>query len=216
MPIRLARASGSDPRRILGPCLAALVAAPVIAGATVPDDDRHGTMKSDLARRSPDIHWPEGFAPSGADLFAHNALDIDASCAIVWRVLVDAPKWPQWYANARDVKLADDAQPLLKPGAVFRWTTFGLSIESRVDEFVPESRLGWYGQAPGSAPAFHHTWLLVPREGGCRVVTEEVGIGRDAAALRRQDEGLMHRGHDLWLASLRWAAENVAAREGLR
>jgi len=26
--------------------------------------------------------------------------------------------------------------------------------------------------------------------------------------LRETDEGLMHRGHDLWLAALRWVAEN--------
>ena len=32
--------------------------------------------------------------------------------------------------------------------------------------------------------------------------------GRDAANLRQIDEGLMHRGHDLWLATLRWVAES--------
>ena len=32
------------------------------------------SMKDDLARRSPDIHWPAGFEPEKADLFAHNDL----------------------------------------------------------------------------------------------------------------------------------------------
>jgi hypothetical protein len=32
------------------------------------------TMKQDLADREKDIHWPEGFDPSRADLFSHNAL----------------------------------------------------------------------------------------------------------------------------------------------
>ncbi len=31
-------------------------------------------MKEDVARRSPDIHWPAGFEPAKADLFAHNDL----------------------------------------------------------------------------------------------------------------------------------------------
>jgi hypothetical protein len=44
---------------------------------------------------------------------------------------------------------------------VFRWTTFGLAIESKVDEYVLNQRL----------------------------------------------ETLMHRGHDLWLATLKWVAE---------
>jgi hypothetical protein len=40
------------------------------------------------------------------------------------------------------------------------------------------------------------------------VVTDEVGMGKDAAHLRETDESLMHRGHDLWLATLRWMAES--------
>jgi hypothetical protein len=38
------------------------------------------SMKDDLAHRSPDIHWPTGFEPEKADLFAHNDLIINASC----------------------------------------------------------------------------------------------------------------------------------------
>ena len=39
------------------------------------------------------------------------------------------------------------------------------------------------------------------------VVTDEVGMGSSAAHLRQSDESLMHRGHDLWLATLKWMAE---------
>ena len=37
------------------------------------------------------------------------------------------------------------------------------------------------------------------------------GNGPDAANLRQTDEGLMHRGHDLRLATLRWVAENKSS-----
>jgi len=39
-----------------------------------PTQERAGsmTMKDDLANRSPDIHWPQGFDPLHADLFSHN------------------------------------------------------------------------------------------------------------------------------------------------
>src|SRR6202044_3089305 len=37
------------------------------------------TMKDDLAHRSSDIHWPNGFMPADADLFSHNELFINAS-----------------------------------------------------------------------------------------------------------------------------------------
>jgi hypothetical protein len=36
---------------------------------------------------------------------------------------------------------------------------------------------------------------------------DEAGVGKDAAGLRKSDETLMHRGHDLWLATLKWVAE---------
>ena len=48
------------------------------------------TMKQDLADREKDIHWPEGFDPSVADLFSHNALLINASCERIWGHIIDA------------------------------------------------------------------------------------------------------------------------------
>jgi len=164
------------------------------------------SMQDDLVHRSPEIHWPAGFEPAGADLFAHNELVVNASCERVWSHIVDAGKWPGWYPNSKDVQI-QGGDTLLQDGTVFRWTTFGLAIESRVYEYVPNRRLGWYGYAPGSPPSFYHSWYLEPRGAMCHVVMDEVGIGQDAAGLRRSDETLMHRGHDLWLATLKWVAE---------
>ncbi len=166
------------------------------------------TMKADLANRSPEIHWPPGFDPPKADLFSHNELVIDASCERVWKHIIEAPRWPQWYPNSKDVRIVSGSGSLLEDGTVFRWTTFGLPLESRIRELVPFSRIGWYGYSPGTEPTFYHAWYLTPRGDGCLVVTDEVGNGPDAARLRQSDEGLMHRGHDLWLATLRWVAEN--------
>src|SRR5580692_3384515 len=62
------------------------------------------SMRSDLANRENDIHWPQGFDPSQADLFSHNELLINASCARIWSHIIDANKWPEWYSNAEEVK----------------------------------------------------------------------------------------------------------------
>jgi hypothetical protein len=139
------------------------------------------TMKDDLTHREKDIHWPQGFDPSKADLFSHNSLLIHASCEKIWSHIVDATTWPSWYPNSKNVQITGGASKL-DSGTVFRWQTFGIDLESRVNEFVPYARIGWYGYAPGA-------------EG-------------DARKLRQTDEGLMHRGHDLWLATLRWVSEN--------
>jgi hypothetical protein len=165
------------------------------------------TMTDDLANRATAIHWPDGFDPATADLFSHNALHIDASCERVWQHIVEATKWPEWYPNSKDVRIVD-GPPTLAAGSLFRWTTFGLPLESKINEFVPYSRIGWFGYAPGTSPTFYHTWYLQPQDGGCLVVTDEVGKGKDAKHLRETDEALMHRGHDLWLATLRWVSES--------
>jgi hypothetical protein len=164
------------------------------------------SMKNDLADRSPDIHWPSGFEPEKADLFAHNELIVNASCKRVWSHIIDAKRWPIWYPHSKAVEIPGD-DPVLRDGTVFRWTTFGLAIESTVHEFVPNQRLGWYGYAPGAKPSFYHSWYLEPKGSMCHVVMDEAGVGKDAAGLRNSDETLMHRGHDLWLATLKWVAE---------
>jgi hypothetical protein len=165
------------------------------------------TMKDDLANRSPQIHWPEGFDPATADLFSHNALLIKATCERIWQHIVEATKWPEWYPNSKDVRIIGDGGTVLKEGTTFRWTTFGLPLESRINECVPYTRIGWYGYTPGTVPGFYYTWYLTPEGDDCLVVTDEVGKGRDAAHLRDTDESLMHRGHDLWLATLKWVSE---------
>jgi hypothetical protein len=195
-------------RQVLG---VAAVASLALAGfmapglGAMPAGSSTMTMKQDLADREKDIHWPEGFDPSQADLFSHNALVINASCDRIWGHIIDATKWPQWYPNSKGVRI--DGGNVLKDGTVFRWSTFGLPLESRVYEFMPYTRIGWYGYAPGAAPTFYHNWYLKPQGDVCLVVTDEVGKGKDAAHLRETDESLMHRGHDLWLATLKWVSE---------
>ena len=70
------------------------------------------------------------------------------------------------------------------------------------------SLLEVFGYAADTAPSSYHTWYLTPEGDGCRVVTDEVGNGESAVHLRETDEGLMHRGHDLWLATLKWISES--------
>ena len=186
--------------------LASSLSGAAFAGQPYTPTQGQKTMADDLSARSRDIHWPNGFDPETADLFAHNELLIRASCETVWNHIVDAGRWPQWYPNSKDVSLLDGAKTL-GPNVRWRWTTFGLSIESQVHEDVPDSRLGWYGYPPGAKPAFYHTWLLQPRADSCLVVMEEAGVGEAVAQFRKADEGRMHRGHDLWLATLKWMSE---------
>jgi hypothetical protein len=159
----------------------------------------------DWPLRSSEIHWPAGHTPADADLFAHNELLIHASCSIVWQHLVQAQSWPEWYPNSHNVKLLNSSDGRLHQDTQFSWDTFGLHVESRVHEFVPDSRIGWFGEGTGLDA--YHNFLLLKGPEGCRVVTEEVARGPAAVQLREKDPDAMHRGHDLWLASLKQVSE---------
>jgi hypothetical protein len=163
------------------------------------------TINDDLIKRSADIRWPVDFDPVHADLFAHNAVVINAPAKRIWATLIAAAVWPTWYSNASDVVI-DDPSGQLGENVTFSWTTFGLKIASKVAEFAPYARLGWYGN--GDQLRAYHTWLLVPRLGDSTyVVMEEIGMGDGAQHLARTNPGQIHRGHDLWNISLKFACE---------
>ena len=163
------------------------------------------TFNSDGAQRSKDIRWPDGFHPEQADLFAHNEIVVHASCEKVFANIVDAQVWPSWYPNSHNVKLLNSPDGKLHEGARFSWDTFGVHIESQVHEFVPNSRIGWFGNGTGMNA--YHTFLLIRTGEGCRIVTEEVVKGPGAVEFRKKLPSAMHEGHDLWLRTLRQRCE---------
>jgi len=163
------------------------------------------TVNGDGAQRSNEIHWPDGFHPEQADLFAHNEIVVHASCEKIFANIVDAPVWPSWYPNSHNVTLLNSPDGKLHEGTQFSWDTFGVHIESRVHEFVPNSRLGWFGDGTGMNA--YHTFLLLKTDEGCHIVTEEVVKGPGAVEFREKQPNTMHEGHDLWLSTLKQRSE---------
>lgn len=108
--------------------------------------------------------------------------------------------------NSKDVKVVNSSSGLLTEGARFDWQTFGLNVVSRVNEFVVNARLGWFGDAPNLKA--YHTWFLGQRGGACHVMNEEVVKGAAAIDLRKSDPDAMHKGHDLWNAVLKDVSEH--------
>jgi hypothetical protein len=162
-------------------------------------------MQDDLIERSAHIRWPDGFAPDHADLFAHNAVVINAPVENVWTKLIAAHAWPTWYSNASDVSV-NDPSGQLDEEILFTWKTFGFTLASQVAEFVPCSRLAWYGNGDGLHA--YHTWMLISRSANSTyVVMEEVAMGQGPLDLARTNPGHMHRGHDLWNTSLKFVCE---------
>ena len=154
---------------------------------------------------NPYIHWPAGYTPGAADLFVHNERFINAAPSTVWRHLVEAPKWPEWYPNSQAVGLLTEPSDVLQKDSRFEFDTFGTHIAATIDEFEPERRLGWFGF--GTDITAYHTWLLIPLAEGCQVVTEVVAKGPGAVAIREPDPEALYKGHDLWLSRLKQLSE---------
>jgi len=166
------------------------------------------TIAEDRAHRDPSIHWPAAYNPSVAPVFSHNELLIHTDCHRAFTRLADATSWPTWFLLTKDV-VAETPGPI-QGGSLLRLKIFDSPIQSRIAEFVPDSRLSWIPFGADETETRHghfHAWHFIPEPTGCRVVTEETGIGPGDVKDPATGSSFMHRAHDLWLASLRWAAE---------
>src|ERR1700719_897024 len=152
-----------------------LIATNLQAGDTTEQPIKQLNEASDL------IHWPEGFSPKQSNAFVHNQIFINAPAKVIWSNLVNAKDWPSWYSNSADVQITNADEDRLGAKSQFKWKTFGFPVSSRVNEFVPNTRLGWFGDGTGIHA--YHTWLIIEKRNGCEVVTEEKENGPAAVAL---------------------------------
>jgi hypothetical protein len=149
---------------------------------------------------TPEIHWPSHYAPQNTPVHVRNSLWIPASAESIWAWLIRAESWPDWYSNASRVRVGDGRGPNLTLDGAFRWRTFGVGIRSRVQEFIPCSRIAWDGHAPGID--VYHAWLIEESEQGCMVVTEETQHGVIARLGAWLIPQRMSTFHQIWLEAL--------------
>ena len=163
-----------------------------------------------LSNANNSIHWPKGFDPKEADAFVHNEIWIKAPAKVIWENLVNAPEWPTWYSNSANIQIAGPDKSRLQADSAFTWSTFGFPIESKINEFVPGSRLGWFGGGTGIRA--YHTWLIIEKGDGCEVVTEEAQVGPSALKFNVEQPTAMYDGHDWWLTALKVRSERGASK----
>jgi hypothetical protein len=158
-------------------------------------------VEVDMERNA--VRFPDAARPERSPVYAYNEIDVNAPPERVWAWLVRATRWPEWYANARDVHVEGGAE--LVPGRRFDWITFGVRVHTVVEEHVPGERLSWSGRGLGASA--YHGWVIVPRAGGCRVITEETQRGLVASVGRRWLRRGLRRWHQRWLEGLAARAE---------
>jgi len=145
------------------------------------------------------IRWPEGYAPDRTAVHVRRELDMPVPPEAVWPWVVRAGLWSTWYPEFHDVVI-EGGGPDLRLGVRFRWRTFGVTLDSKVEEFVPFERLAWSARSRGIDA--YHAWLIERLPSGCHVVTEETQNGwvaRLNSALRPGSVGGIHQ---IWLERL--------------
>jgi len=146
------------------------------------------------------LQWPEQLHPTRAAIYVSNELPISAPPERVWAWLVRAELWPSWYPNSSHVRIEQGPRPDLALHTRFRWRTFGVTIESTVEEFVPPERIAWSARSFGVRA--YHGWLIGKTAGGCHVVTEETQNGILARLAGLLMPNRMHYHHQIWLEQL--------------
>lgn len=146
------------------------------------------------------IIWPSSYNPADMPIRVHNELAMTSSPQRVWAWLIRAAQWPAWYPNSANIRSLSGNPPDLALGTIFRWKTFGVTIQSTVKEFEPYERLAW--DARGTGLDAYHAWLIQKTEGGCNVVTEEVQRGSLARLSRFLRPVHMEEKHQMWLEGL--------------
>ena len=145
------------------------------------------------------IRWPDKYKPEATAVHARTELEMPVSPEAVWPWLVRAELWPTWCPDFAEVVI-EGGGPDLKAGSRFRWKTFGVTLSSRVEEFVEFERIAWSARSSGIDA--YHAWLIERKSLGCHVLTEETQNGLVARlndALRPKFMGRMQR---VWLERL--------------
>ena len=147
------------------------------------------------------ILWPSRYDPASCPVHVRNELAMASNPEAVWAWLIRAQLWPKWYPNSANVKFLSGQPPDLALGTRFRWRTFGVTLESTVQEFVPFERLAW--DAHGSGLDAYHAWLILKTSQGCEVITEETQRGLLPRLLKLLAPKRMENQHQIWLERLR-------------
>jgi len=160
------------------------------------------------------IIWPERFHPSRASVFVSNQIEISAPIGEVWACMIEAIRWPAWYPNSRNIRI-DGGADRLGEKTRFRWTTFGLRLQSQVEEWQPPFRLAWSARCIGVDA--YHAWEFRETNAGTHVLTEETQYGTLAVAGNFLMPRRMSRFHQIWLERLasRVKAGNATSPAGV-
>jgi hypothetical protein len=146
-------------------------------------------------------------ADKSAPVYGSGSVDAAAPVEVVWRVMTEVERWPEWNPDVRDAAM-DGA---LAEGTTFRWKAGPGTIRSTLRAVQPMHLLAWTGKTLG-IPAVH-VYRLESRGGLTTVSTEESWSGLLARVFRSSLQRTLQKAIDTGLDALKREAERQAAAE---
>ncbi len=146
--------------------------------------------------------------PVNVGLRVNEKVEITAPIGVVWELLTNVDRWPQWQPQISQAELVSGK---MVPGSVFHWTADGARITSTVHMVDKESHLSWTGMAFG-ARAFHEWNLIWRGDHLTTVTTEEAVCGTLAKVFRSMYRKKVEQGLHVWLEALKAESERLASQ----
>ena len=140
-----------------------------------------------------------------APAVAEAELQVGAPPEVVWDVMADVDRWPEWNPDVKEAML----EGALAPGSTFRWKAGPGTITSTLREVEPPTAIGWSGRTMGISAL--HVWRLEPRGEGTLVRTEESWNGLPVRVLRGRMQRTLQQAVDAGLRALKAEAERRGA-----
>ncbi|MGZ8593925.1 MAG: SRPBCC domain-containing protein [Actinomycetota bacterium] len=139
---------------------------------------------------------------------AEGEVRIAASPETVWAVMADLPAWPTWNSDVKSMAL----QGRVEPGSTFRWKSGSSSLVSILQVVEAPREIAWTGKTMGINAV--HTFRFEPIEGGTLAHSAESFRGLIPSVLKKYSRGVLQRGIDSILATLKTEAERRASTHG--
>jgi uncharacterized protein YndB with AHSA1/START domain len=141
-----------------------------------------------------------------APAVASSEIWVAAPPELVWDVVADFKRWPEWNSDVKSMSVDGPAAP----GTTFTWKAGPGTLTSTVQKVDRPSAIGWTGTTMGIRAV--HVWRFEPREHGTVVHTVESWDGLLARLLRGRMQRTLQRSLDDGLARLKVEAERRAAQ----
>ena len=135
-------------------------------------------------------------------------IEIAAGPDVVWDVLADVERWPDWNSDVKSVSVSEP----LAPGVEFTWKSGPATITSTVQSADRPEMLTWTGRATGTRAI--HTWRFEDQGGTTSVRTEESMDGWLVRLMRGRVQKVLQAGLDDSVANLKAEAERRARAQG--